>query len=109
MVFRTLTQEQLLFIVDIQVDYLRNGLEERGIRFEITSKAKEHLARQGYDPVYGARPLKRVIQKELETPIAKEIIKREVMDNSCLTADMEGEEITFTVEMIAKEEMEDKE
>src|SRR5262249_7292690 len=68
-VFHALTEEHLKQIVDIQLSQLRRRLDERHIRLELTDAAKEHLVRVGYDPTYGARPLKRTIQREIETPL----------------------------------------
>ncbi|MFQ5884795.1 MAG: AAA family ATPase, partial [Thermoplasmata archaeon] len=94
-VFRTLTEEHLEAIVEIQVDRLQKRLEDRHIVLEISANVKKHLARVGYDPVYGARPLKRAIQRELETPIAKEILKGIIQDTNRVVAKMEGEQIVF--------------
>ena len=66
-VFHALSKEHLKKIVDIQLGRLRQRLEERHITLELTDAAREHLVRVGYDPAYGARPLKRTIQKEIET------------------------------------------
>ncbi len=97
-VFHSLTKDQILMIVDIQSGYLKDRLQERGIELTITKKVKEHLADIGYDPVYGARPLKRLIQRELETPISKKILTGEIADNTKVTADLAGDEIIFQVE-----------
>ena len=97
-VFRMLTDEHLEAIVEIQVNRLRKRLEDKGITLEMTDPVKKHLARVGYDPVFGARPLKRAIQRELETSIAKEILKGTIQDNNRVVAEMEGEGIVFRVE-----------
>jgi len=97
-VFHSLTPEQLLAIVEIQVRHLQGRLQDKGIELELTPPAKEHLARIGYDPVYGARPLKRAIQRELETPLAKKILEGEIKDNSRVVADMKGDAIVFKSE-----------
>ncbi len=94
-VFRTLTEEQLEAIVEIQVNRLRKRLEDRRIALEISRDVKKRLAQLGYDPVYGARPLKRAIQRELENPIAKEILKGTLRDNTQVVAEMENERIVF--------------
>ncbi len=70
-VFHALSEEHLKQIVDIQLERLRARLAERHIALELTDAAREHLVRTGYDPTYGARPLKRAIQKEMETPLAR--------------------------------------
>ncbi|WP_456476531.1 AAA family ATPase, partial [Oceanithermus sp.] len=79
-VFKPLTKEQIIEIVDIQVAGLKKRLAERRITLELTDEAKRWLGERGYDPVFGARPLKRVIQKELETPLAKEILAGNVKE-----------------------------
>jgi ATP-dependent Clp protease ATP-binding subunit ClpB len=94
-VFRSLTEEQLLAIVQIQARHLQARLGERRITLELTKEAAEYIAKAGYDPVYGARPLKRVIQRDLETPLAKQIIEGKIMDNSTVIADLEGGRIIF--------------
>ncbi len=101
-VFRTLTEEHLVAIVEIQVNRLRKRLEDRRIVLKISQEVKKHLARLGYDPVYGARPLKRAIQRELENPIAKEILKGTVQDNTTVVAAMEGDEIVFRTKPLRK-------
>ncbi|HVG18569.1 MAG TPA: ATP-dependent chaperone ClpB, partial [Blastocatellia bacterium] len=95
-VFHALTEEDLKQIVDIQLERLRGRLAERRITLELTDEAKSHLARAGYDPVYGARPLKRAIQREIETPLSRLILKGEVKDNSVLLADVSEGRIAFS-------------
>jgi len=89
-VFHSLTEEDLKKIVDIQLERLRARLAERRITLELTDEAKTHLAKAGYDPVYGARPLKRAIQREIETPLSRAILKGEVKDNQNLIVDYHG-------------------
>src|SRR5262249_39517689 len=69
-VFRSLTQEDLRKIVDLQVDQLRKRLAERNIHLQLEVEALDLLAEQGYDPVYGARPLRRLIQDKVQNPLA---------------------------------------
>lgn len=95
MVFRALTEQQLEAIVEIQVNRLRERLQEKGITLEMTDQVKRHLAKGGYDPLYGARPLKRVIQRELETPIAKEMLSDALHEGDHVVAEMEGGRIAF--------------
>ncbi|HXG91360.1 MAG TPA: ATP-dependent chaperone ClpB [Blastocatellia bacterium] len=102
-VFHSLTEEDLKQIVVIQLERLRKRLDERRITLELTDEAKAHLARVGYDPVYGARPLKRAIQREIETPLSRLILKGEVKDNSVVRADMSGGKIIFSNEPLAAE------
>jgi ATP-dependent Clp protease ATP-binding subunit ClpB len=80
--FNKLTKENLTSIVDIQIGYLQKRLEEKNILIKFTKEAKEYLAEKGYDETYGARPLKRLIQKEVENPIALKILSGEIKENS---------------------------
>jgi ATP-dependent Clp protease ATP-binding subunit ClpB len=73
-VFRQLGREQLRSIVDIQLARFRKRLAEREIQLDVTAEAKDLLGNLGYDPTYGARPLKRVIQRQLENPLAEAIL-----------------------------------
>jgi ATP-dependent Clp protease ATP-binding subunit ClpB len=96
-VFHSLSEEHLKKIVDIQLKSLRHRLEERHIQLELTDSAKEHLVRTGYDPSYGARPLKRTLQKEIETTLAKRILQGEIRDSQTVHVDYDGkkQELTF--------------
>jgi ATP-dependent Clp protease ATP-binding subunit ClpB len=86
-VFHALDEEHLKQIVDIQLEGLRARLRERQIQLELTDAAKTRIVREGYDPVYGARPLKRAIQREIETPLAKLILAGEVRDGQMVHID----------------------
>ncbi|HLH44352.1 MAG TPA: ATP-dependent chaperone ClpB [Bryobacteraceae bacterium] len=97
-VFHRLTEEHLKKIVDIQLEALRARLAERHIELELTGAAKEHLIRLGYDPAYGARPLKRAIQKELETPLARKLVAGDIRDGQKVMAHANNREMTFEVE-----------
>jgi len=96
-VFHSLSEEHLKKIVDIQLGSLRRRLEERHIQLELTENAKEHLVRTGYDPSYGARPLKRTLQKEIETALAKRILQGEIRDGQKVHVDYDDKkkELTF--------------
>jgi ATP-dependent Clp protease ATP-binding subunit ClpB len=93
-VFHSLSREQLKQIVDIQLGRLRQRLAERKIHLELTPAALEHFAGAGYDPVYGARPLKRLLQKEIETTLGRKILAGDVPDGSRVTIDYTGGELT---------------
>jgi ATP-dependent Clp protease ATP-binding subunit ClpB len=80
LLFRRLSRDDMVGIVDIQLGQLRKLLEDRKVALEIEPDAKQWLANSGYDPVYGARPLKRVIQRELQNPLAEKILAGEVRD-----------------------------
>jgi ATP-dependent Clp protease ATP-binding subunit ClpB len=79
-VFRALTEGELERIVEIQLEGLRRRLAERRITLEVAEAARAYLARVGYDPVFGARPLKRVIQREVETPVARLLVAGKLCD-----------------------------
>ena len=97
-VFHALSEENLKRIVDIQLGLLRRRLSERHIEIEATDGAKTHLVRVGYNPSYGARPLKRTIQKEIETPLGRRILKGEVRDGQKVVIDFDEAqgELKFT-------------
>ena len=86
-VFHTLSEEHLKRIVDIQLNGLRKRLADRHITLDLTDAALSHLVRVGYEPVYGARPLKRAIQKGLETPLARLLLKGAVRDHQNVRID----------------------
>jgi ATP-dependent Clp protease ATP-binding subunit ClpB len=90
-VFRALTEAELARIVEIQLEGLRRRLTERRITLEVTEAARAYLARVGYDPVFGARPLKRVIQREVETPVARLIVAGKLRDGGTVRVDVDGE------------------
>jgi ATP-dependent Clp protease ATP-binding subunit ClpB len=102
-VFHSLSVDDLKKIVDIQLDRLRARLAERRITLELTDEAKTHLATAGYDPVYGARPLKRAIQREIENPLSRRILKGEVKDNTVVRVEISGGAITFSTGHLAAE------
>lgn len=85
--FKPLTSNETEQIVDLLLRELKERLEERGISLKLSSGAKQYLAREGYDPVFGARPLKRFIQKHLETMIARALISGEILEGASLTVD----------------------
>lgn len=93
--FKALTLEQLSNIVDIQMEYLRRLLKEQEITVEITDEAKELLATRGFNPVYGARPLKRVIRQMVENPLSKQILAQKFLRGDKLIIDVKDDEIVF--------------
>jgi ATP-dependent Clp protease ATP-binding subunit ClpB len=92
-VFRALTEAELAKIVDIQLEGLRRRLAERRITLEVSEAAKAYLARVGYDPVFGARPLKRAIQRDVETPVARLIVAGKLTDGGAARVDVVGGEL----------------
>lgn len=93
--FGSLSQEDLAQIVDIQLERLRARLTDRRITISLTDSAKKFLAKRGYDPIYGARPLKRFLQKTLETELAKRIISGSIADGDAVTVDVREEALVF--------------
>jgi ATP-dependent Clp protease ATP-binding subunit ClpB len=96
-VFHALSKENLKKIVEIQLNHLRKRLAERHITLELDDAAREHLVVVGYDPAYGARPLKRTIQKELETPLARLLLQGKITDGQTVHVgyDSKRGELTF--------------
>ncbi len=101
-IFHSLKQEELRQIVDLQVKRLAQRLEDRKLGLNLDAAALDWLAAVGYDPVYGARPLKRAIQKELETPIAKAILAGSFPMGSTIAVDVESERLRFRQAEMAK-------
>ncbi|MCC6966151.1 MAG: ATP-dependent chaperone ClpB [Nitrospira sp.] len=92
-VFHALGNEHVAKIVEIQLERLRARLMERRITLTVTPDALQNLGRRGYDPVYGARPLKRLIQQEIETPMARQLIKGELRDGDTAVVDLKDGQI----------------
>ncbi|ECP9029972.1 ATP-dependent Clp protease ATP-binding subunit, partial [Campylobacter jejuni] len=93
--FKPLTKQEIVEIVDKMVHQLQVRLTEQNIVLNVTKAAKEFIADQGYDPVYGARPLKRFIQKHLETKIARKIIAGTVELKEGITIDYDHDELVL--------------
>jgi len=103
-VFHSLSEADLKKILVVQLGRLRARLEERHIDLELTEAAATHLAREGYDPVYGARPLKRAIQKELETPIGRRLLAGEIKDGDKVIVGWKDGEFTFSTKTAERAE-----
>ena len=95
-VFHPLTREQIGAIVLIQLERLKQRLAERDMQLELSDAAVDRLADAGYDPVYGARPLKRAIQQEIENPLAQEILKGSFGPGECIKVDVADGEMVFS-------------
>ena len=95
-VFDALNASNLRQIVDIQLSGLRRRLAERRVTLHLTDAAKDQLAAVGYDPAFGARPLRRAISREIETPLARRILAGEVPDNSVLNVDYKDGSFEFS-------------
>jgi ATP-dependent Clp protease ATP-binding subunit ClpB len=96
-IFRPLTREDLKKIVELQLKYLAKRTAEQGITLEFTDRLKETFAKEGYDPVYGARPLKRLLQRKVQDELAMQILKGEVAEGDAITVDTDaGGKVVFS-------------
>jgi ATP-dependent Clp protease ATP-binding subunit ClpC len=95
-VFKSLTSEQLRGIVDLMVRDLRNRLIAQGMSIELTDAARDFIAKEGTDPVYGARPLRRAIQTLIEDPLSEELLMGKWGAGSIISVDADGEKIVFS-------------
>lgn len=95
-VFHALTEKQIHSITSIQLERLRERLNERDLQLEVSAAAVNHIAKMGYDPVYGARPLKRTIQQELENPIAKDMLEEKFLPGDKIFVDYTDGKIKLT-------------
>ena len=94
-VFRQLVKEDLVSIIDIEISYVVNRLKEQNISLEVSREAKDFLIEKGFDPVFGARPLKRTIQRLLEDPLAQEIISKKFKEGSKIKVTHKNQELIF--------------
>jgi ATP-dependent Clp protease ATP-binding subunit ClpB len=94
-IFHALGMEQLIQIVDIQLKRLQALLSDRKVTLELTDAAKQHVAEEGYDPVYGARPLKRVIQREIQDPLALKLLQGDFEEGDKVTVDFRDGQFIF--------------
>lgn len=94
-VFHALTREQIKLIVDLMVKPLFKQLEEKEIKLQLTEEVKEYLAKEGFDPHFGARPLRRAVQRLLENPLSEEMLKGNLHSGTELTADLKDGELVF--------------
>jgi ATP-dependent Clp protease ATP-binding subunit ClpB len=100
-VFKRLTREQLAQIIDVQLERLRAMLGDRGITLKLDDSARALLAREGYDPVYGARPLKRAIQSLIQNPLAVKLLRGEIVPGQTVRVSADGDEMRFSSEAAA--------
>jgi ATP-dependent Clp protease ATP-binding subunit ClpA len=94
-IFSPLGRAEIARIIDIQVGHLRRRLADKRIDLELTEAAKTLLAREGYDPTFGARPLKRTIQRLIQDPLALRLLQGEVAEGDTVTVDAVRDEIVF--------------
>ena len=97
-VFSPLTETQIVRIIELSMKEIEKRLEERDITLTLTDRAKKFIADESYDPAYGARPVKRFLQRNVETELAGEIIKGSVKDGDKVLIDCDGDKLTFTAE-----------
>jgi ATP-dependent Clp protease ATP-binding subunit ClpB len=95
-VFRPLTRDNLLHVVDLQLARVTQLAAERGLALEVTTEAKARLVDEGFDPIYGARPLKRVIQRRLQNPLALAMLEGEYAEGDVIRVEPEGDGFAFT-------------
>lgn len=94
-IFSPLTEEQIMKIIDIAMAHIQEKLADRNITVTLTDSTKRYIAREAYTPAYGARPVKRYLQKHIETEIASKIIKGEVRDGENITIDIKNDGLSF--------------
>jgi ATP-dependent Clp protease ATP-binding subunit ClpB len=94
-IFHPLGLEQIERIVDIQIHHVRERLRERKITLNLTDSAREHIAREGFDPVYGARPLRRAIQQQIVQPLAMQLLRGTFHDGDHILVDVEQDQLVF--------------
>ena len=94
--FNELTEDDLRQIVDIQLDIFRGRLTDRHITLEVTDAARAWLAKEGYDPAFGARPLKRLVQREVADKLAVKLLDGSVVDEEAITVDVESDDSALT-------------
>ena len=94
-IFHSLNREQIGAIVDIQLDRVRTNLTERNITLDLTDGAKAFLAAKGYDPAYGARPLKRAVQRHILDGLSRDLLSGTVQDGDTVVGDVDGEHLVF--------------
>ncbi|MEU6740905.1 ATP-dependent chaperone ClpB [Streptosporangium sandarakinum] len=95
-IFKPLTMEEIEHIVDLMFTELRVRLAERGMRLELSAEARRHIAERGYDPVYGARPLRRFISREVETRIGRALLTGDVGEGTVVRVDLSGGELAVS-------------
>jgi ATP-dependent Clp protease ATP-binding subunit ClpB len=100
-IFHQLSRDQISRIIDVQLERLRAMLAERNITLTLDASARALLAREGYDPLYGARPLKRAIQTLVQNPLASKLLRGEVLPGQTIRVSAEGDEMKFNSDVAA--------
>ncbi|HEY9908583.1 MAG TPA: hypothetical protein V6D18_13370 [Thermosynechococcaceae cyanobacterium] len=93
--FHPLDRTELSAIVGLQIKRIESLLADQKLKLEITAAARNYIAEAGYDPTYGARPLKRAIQRELQNPIATKILENTFTEGDTILIDLEGDQLSF--------------
>jgi ATP-dependent Clp protease ATP-binding subunit ClpB len=101
-IFNPLTRTLLTRIVEIQVERMKKFIREKNIDLKLTERAKEYFAETGFDPIYGARPLKRMLQKMILNDLAKKILDRTFSEGDTVEVDVENEQVVFSREVPAE-------
>ena len=96
-VFKALGKESVKSIISLILEEINDKLKEQYIKIEFTDKALDYIVNEAYDPAYGARPLKRFVQKDIETNLSKMILSNEVPENSTVVLDSDGEKLIYNV------------
>ncbi len=104
-IFHSLSVDDLVRIVDIQLGHLEKRLADHKIALHVTDEAKRHLAEEGYDPVYGARPLRRAIQRQLQDPLAREMLEGKFADGDAIRVEVKDGQLTFDREAVLELEV----
>ena len=102
-VFRPLSKDDLMIILDLETDKVIERLKSKNIELVFDDKAREFLVGKGYDPEYGARPMRRAVERYLEDPLAEEILKSNIHDGEPVQVSAEEEKLTFTQKAAAEE------
>jgi ATP-dependent Clp protease ATP-binding subunit ClpC len=93
--FSSLSKEDMLEIVDLQMEDIQKRLSEHGLKVQLTEQARKWMADKGYDPAFGARPLKRALQKHVESPLSISLLSGEFSQGDTVLVDIEDDEVTF--------------
>jgi ATP-dependent Clp protease ATP-binding subunit ClpB len=91
LIFKALSKQTILKIVKLQIEELQDKIKERKIAIEVSTEAQKLLAEKGYDPAYGARPLKRIVQKYIQNPLALEILEGRYQEGDVIRVDVDQE------------------
>jgi ATP-dependent Clp protease ATP-binding subunit ClpC len=100
-VFRALSRSDLIKILDLEIAKLSQRLKAKNLRLELDEKARDFLLEKGYDPTYGARPMRRAVERYLEDPLAEELLKGELHPNDPVKVGLDKDQLTFSQKPVA--------